>query len=105
MDFFVNQELEASGISLARQPRRIHPGSAAGTPGLVGVYAATARDRDQPFELRFGHRDVDGWSFDYTAVIASPGRCPLDRMRAIRALEIAVATTQPRPKEHTTHAA
>jgi hypothetical protein len=101
----LHHELWNAGISLGRQPKRIAPGSAAGTPGLVGIYAATARDREQPFELRFAHRDVEGWSFDYTAVIASPECCPLDRMRAIRALEIAVATTCPRPKEHTTHAA
>ena len=101
----LHHELWTRGISLARQPKRIAPGSAMGTPGLVGTYVATARDREQTFELRFAHRDVDGWSFDYTAVIASPERCPLDRMRAIRALEIAIATTQIRPKEHTPHAA
>ncbi|MCX4239738.1 hypothetical protein [Paraliomyxa miuraensis] len=101
----LHRELWDAGISLGRQPKRIAPGSALGTPGLVGVYVATARDREQPFELRFAHRDVEGWSFDYTAVIASPERCPLDRMRAIRALEIAITTTTPRPKEHTPHAA
>jgi hypothetical protein len=36
---------------------------------------------------------------------ASPERCYLDRMRAIRALEIAVATTQTQPTERTPHAA
>lgn len=98
-------ELGRSGITLNRRPRRVSPGSAAGAPGLAGVYVADAHDRSEPFELRFAHRDVDGWSLDYTAVIASPKHCPLDRMRAIRALEIAVATTQTRPKEHAPHAA
>ncbi|MCX4240176.1 hypothetical protein [Paraliomyxa miuraensis] len=101
----LHHELWTDGIALARQPKRISSGSALGTAGLVGIYVAHAHDREQTFELRFAHRDVNGWSFDYTAVIASPERCPLDRMRAIRALEIAVATTQIRPKEHTTHAA
>ncbi|MCX4248123.1 hypothetical protein [Paraliomyxa miuraensis] len=101
----LHHELWIKGIALARQPKRIPPGSAMGTSGLVGIYLATARDSQQTFELRFAHRDVDGWSFDYTAVIASPERYPLDRMRATRALEIAVATTEIQPEEHTPHAA
>ena len=101
----LHHELWTRGVAVSRSPRRIPPGLAAGAPGLAGMFAVDARNRTERFELRLAHRDVDGWSLDYTAVIASPGRCPLDRMRAIRALEIAVATTETRPKEHTPHAA
>jgi hypothetical protein len=101
----LHHELWAKGISVSHSPRRVPAGSAAGTPGLAGMYAAHARDRDERFELRFAHCDVDGWSFDYATVIASPERCPIDRMRAIRALEIAVTTTRTPPKDKPTHAA
>lgn len=101
----LHHELWTNGIAMSRSPRRVAAGSATGTPGLAGIFMASARDRDESFEVRIAHRDVDGWSFDYATVIASPERCPLDRMRAIRALEIAVATTRAQPEEHAPHAA
>ena len=99
------QELWERGIALGGRFERVPAALAAGTPGLAGVFAARARDHEEDFELRVAHRDVEGWSLDYAAVIASPERCPLDRMRTLRALEIAVSTTETRPKELTPHAA
>ena len=101
----VRRELWAQGISMARRVERISSGSAMGSPGLCGFCRTEARDREDDFEIRFGHRDLDGWSFDVTAIVASPTRCVLDHMRTVRALEIAVATTRLEPKEPTPHAA
>ncbi len=100
----VRHELWREGISLARRVEPIGAGSAAGTPGLGGFFRTDARDHEDTFEVRFAHVDREGSSIDYTTITASPDHCALDRMRAARALEIAVATTQT-PKEHETHAA
>ncbi len=100
----VRHELWRQGISLARRVERIPAGSAAGTPGLGGFFRAPAHDHDDTFEVRFAHVDSAGSSIDYTMIAASPDRCALDRMRAARALEIAVATTRT-PTDDETHAA
>ena len=101
----VRHELGRQGIRISRRIERIHAGLAAGTPGLAGVFAAVGRDDEESFEVRFAHRVVDGVLVDYTMVVASPKRFPVDFMRAARALEIAVATTEVRPQERTCHAA
>lgn len=101
----VRRELWGQGISMARRVERLPSGSAMGSPGLLGIYRTQARDHEDEFEVRFAHRDVGGWSIDYTAIAASPSRCALDHMRVARGLEIAVATTQIATKERTTDAA
>lgn len=101
----VRHELWQQGIRMARRAERIHAGLAAGTPGLAGVFAVVARDDEETFEVRLAHRVVEDVIVDYTLVVASPERFPLDFMRASRALEIAVASTEVRPKEENTHAA
>jgi hypothetical protein len=101
----VRRELWAEQIAMARRVERISAGYAEGSPGLGGFFRTDARDHEEDFEVRFAHRDVFGWSVDLTAVIASPARCALDRMRAARAMEIAVATARIEPKERTSHAA
>ena len=72
---------------------------------LEADFAVAGRDDDEGFEVRLAHRMVDGVLVDYTMVVASPKRFPVDFMRAARALEIAVATTEVRPQERTCHAA
>jgi len=99
------RELWGQGISIARRVERLPSGVALGSPGLLGLYRTPAHDHEDDFEVRFAHRDVEGWSIDYTAITASPSHCALDHMRAARALEIAVATTQIETKERTTDAA
>lgn len=101
----VRRELWAQEISMARRVERVPSGSAIGTPGLCGFYRTDARDHEDDFEVRFAHLDLHGWSVDVTALVASPARCVLDHMRTVRAMEIAMATTQIEPKERTTHAA
>lgn len=101
----VRRELWRQQIAAARRIERLPAGSAAGTPGLCGFFRTVARDDEDEFELRFAHRDTEGWSIDYTAIAASPGRCQLDCMRAIRAMEIAVATTEIQRKEINQHVA
>ncbi|MEX1365577.1 MAG: hypothetical protein AB1Z98_20785 [Nannocystaceae bacterium] len=98
----VRHELWGQGITLARTCERIHEGLAAGVEGLAGVFRATATDADERFEVRLAHRYVDGVMADYTMLVASPQEHPLDFMRASRALEIAIASTQVRPtsEEH-----
>jgi hypothetical protein len=100
----VRRELWAQGIAMARRVERVPSGSALGSPGLCGVYRTDARDHEDDFEVRLAHRDHEGWSVDLTAVVAAPTRCVLDHMRAVRAMEIALATTCITPKERS-HAA
>ena len=101
----VRHELWQQGIKMARRVERVHAGLAAGTPGLAGVFSVVGRDDEESFEIRLAHRFVDGVLVDYIVVVASPTRFPLDFMRAARALEIAVATTEVRPQEEQEHAA
>lgn len=101
----IRHELWMQGLTLARRIDRIPAGLAAGAAGLVGLFQASALDHEEPFEVRLAHRDCNGLSLDYTMVVASPAEHPLDTMRARRALEIMVSTTQTRPKEDATHAA
>ena len=101
----VRHELWQQGIKLGRRVERVHAGLAVGTPGLAGLFAIVGHDDEERFEVRLAHRFIDGVSIDYTVVVASPQQCPLDFMRASRALEIAVATTKVRTKEESEHAA
>jgi len=100
----VRRELWARGISMSRQVQRLHAGVGAEAKGLVGLFYAEAHDRDENFEIRLAHCDTDGLSVDYTMLVASPETHIVDRLRAARALEIALMTTQTRPEDKT-HAA
>ncbi len=73
--------------------------------GRGRCFSSKARSGDEAFELRLAHRECDDMSLDYTLVMASPDADPLHRMRAIRALEIAVTSSETRPQKETTHAA
>ena len=101
----VRHDLRAHGIRLERRIERIPAGLATGVTGLIGFYRAVGQDNEERFEVRLAHRFVDGVSVDYTMVVASPQEHPLDFMRASRALEIAVATTEVRTEEDAGHAA
>ena len=101
----VRHELWQQGIKVARRAERVHAGLATGTPGLAGFFAAVARDDEESFEVRLAHRVIEDVIIDYALVVASPKRFPLDFMRASRALEIAVASTEVRPKEENSYAA
>lgn len=117
----LRHELWAHGIELPGRFERIHAGLAAGCTGLAGVYRTTGRsvghvrgrttgrthgvDEHQRFEVRMAHRHVGGTMVDYAMLVASPAEQPIDFMRASRALEIAVSTTQVRPLEEADHAA
>lgn len=101
----VRRELWAQGIAMARRVEQCSSGSAMGSPGLCGFYRTDARDHEDDFEVRLAHRELEGWSVDVTAIVASPARCVLDHMRTVRAMEIAVATTRNTPKECSSHAA
>jgi len=101
----VRRELWAQGVALAGRIKRIPAGLATGAAGLMGLFSAKARDREERFEIRFAHRDGDGLSVDYTMAIASPERHPLDHMRAMRALEIVIASTEIHPAQGDHHAA
>jgi len=100
----VRRELWDRGITMSRRIKWLPPGAAAETKGLAGVFCAEGRDREENFEIRFAHCDIDGLSLDYTMIVGSPEDFPIDRMRAARALEIALTTTQTRPQKEN-HAA
>lgn len=100
----VRHELAAQGIAMSRRVARLPSGSALGVSGLGGFYLTDARVRGDDFEVRFAHRDLESWSVDYTVIAAASSRCALDHMRAVRAMELAVATTRIVHEERT-HAA
>ncbi len=101
----LRRELRSEGLVPARRVHRVPAEGAAGTPGLAGVFDMHAQDHEEPFSIRMAHLDAGGVSVDYVAAVASPLRHPIDCMRAHRALELAVASTQVRPHDEETHAA
>ena len=90
----LRKELYSQGIAMSRKVTRVERTELREAPGVAGCFRSEAVNGDQRFEIRVVHCERPGMSIDFTLIIGSPDRHPLERMRAVRGLELAVMRTR-----------
>ena len=88
-------DLAARSCALSRRIRFDRPRFAANVDGWVGQWQGRARTEDGDGAVVLVQREIAGAWVDYLLTAPLPGTDDLGWMRATRALDIAVATSQP----------